>query len=194
MHHPRLVLLAAVFLIAASTTAAQEEVAPAKLQYALFMKILTLDRELAPRVGEELVIGVVYQPQVRESWLAKDDFMDVTATSSIRSVRGIPVRCVSIAIADLNLSELGKQIEQHHVDALYIGPLRTIDIGKLASVARQHHVSTLSGIPGYVESGLAVGVGLKGQKPEILINLEAARAEGADFNAQLLRLARVVKK
>ena len=43
-----------------------------------------------------------------------------------------------------------------------------------------------------MENGLAVGVGLRGKKPEILINLEAARAEGADFNAQLLRLARIV--
>ena len=70
-----------------------------------------------------------------------------------------------------------------------MGPLRTIDIGELASIARKRHVSTVitaSRIPGYVENGLAVGVGLKGRKPEILINLEAARAEGANFNAQRL--------
>ena len=191
MHRPKLALLAATFVLAASTTVAEEEMAPAKVQYALFMKILTLDRELTSRVGEELVIGVLYQPQVRESWLAKDDFMRVMKTSSIRNVRGIPVRCVPIAVG--NLSKLDRHAEQHHVDAFYVGPLRTIDIGELAFIARKRHVSTLSGIPGYVENGLAVGVGLKGRKPEILINLEAARAEGADFNAQLLRLARVVK-
>ena len=190
MPHPRLLLIAAALVLAASTTAAQEKAAPATVQYALFMKILTLDRELAARVGEELVIGVVYQPQVRESWIVRDDFIGVMATSPVQSVRGIPVRCVPIALESLD--ELGRHIERHGLDALYVSPLRAVEIEQLASLARRSHVSTLASVPAYVENGLAVGVGLRGKKPEILINLEAARAEGADFNAQLLRLARIV--
>ena len=131
---PKLVLVAAALALAASTTAAQEDVAPAAVQYALFMKILTLDRELDARVGEELVIGVVYQPQVRESWLVRDDFVRVMAASPIRSVRGIPVRCVPIALESPR--DLGRHIERHGLDALYVSPLRAVEIGQIASVAR----------------------------------------------------------
>ena len=47
-------------------------------------------------------------------------------------------------------------------------------------------------MPRYVEGGLAIGVDMKGDRPEIVINLAASRAEGAELNAHLLKLARVV--
>ena len=47
-------------------------------------------------------------------------------------------------------------------------------------------------MPEYVEEGIAVGIGLRNMRPLILINLEAARAEGAAFSSQLLSLARIV--
>jgi len=39
-----------------------------------------------------------------------------------------------------------------------------------------------------------VGVGLKGESPEIIINLPAAREEGSDFSSSLLKLARVIEQ
>jgi hypothetical protein len=50
----------------------------------------------------------------------------------------------------------------------------------------------VTGVPEYVERGLAIGVGVKGERPEIVINLDASRAEGAELNAQVLRIARIV--
>jgi hypothetical protein len=47
-------------------------------------------------------------------------------------------------------------------------------------------------VPRYVETGLAIGVDMKGERPEIVINLAASRAEGADLTAHLLKLARLV--
>lgn len=39
----------------------------------------------------------------------------------------------------------------------------------------------------------SVGIDLTGDRPDIVINLPAAKAEGADFDAQLLKLARVIQ-
>ena len=47
-------------------------------------------------------------------------------------------------------------------------------------------------MPGYVEAGLSVGLDIERDRPQIVVNLEASRAEGADFGAQLLKLARVL--
>jgi hypothetical protein len=51
---------------------------------------------------------------------------------------------------------------------------------------------TLTGVAEYVRAGIAVGIGVRDDRPEILVNLAAARAAGADFSAQLLLLARVI--
>ena len=65
---------------------------------------------------------------------------------------------------------------------------------KITGVSRAKKVITLTSVPDYVESGLAVGIGVKGGKPRIIINLPAAKAEGANFSSQLLRLAKVIMK
>lgn len=184
------IALASAASAAASAVAAQERVAPIEIQHALFVKILALDRDLTARVGEELVIGVVYQPEIRASWAAKDDFMRAMAMSSVHRIRGIPVRGVPVEIG--SLEDLARDVERHRIDVLYVGPMHALDVSRIAALARALDINTLTGIPAYVGSGLAVGICLQGKKPEILINLEAARAEGARFNAQLLRLARVV--
>ena len=63
--------------------------------------------------------------------------------------------------------------------------------GDLAITARNANVTTLTGVPQYVALGLAVSVRLQGERPNFVINAEAAKAEGADFSAELLKLAQI---
>lgn len=51
---------------------------------------------------------------------------------------------------------------------------------------------TFTGVPKYVEQGIAVGIGIQDRKPKIHINLSASKAEGAEFSSQLLKLAEIV--
>ena len=190
MRHSLIALL--LMLLCSGSTTGQDDVpVPVKVQYPLFLKIMSLDRELPTRVGDELVIGVVYQPQIRESWRIKDDFMEVVRKSKIRTIKDIPVRCVPIPLE--STGSLESMIAEQSVDVLYVGPLRAIDIDGIAQVTRARHIATLTGVPEYVEEGLAVGIELVQDQPGILINLKAARAEGTQFNTQLLRLARVIE-
>ena len=50
----------------------------------------------------------------------------------------------------------------------------------------------MTGVPEYVDQGVAVGVGIRKDRPLIIVNLEQARAEGSVFSSQLLALARIV--
>lgn len=183
----RMLVLAAVLSLSARE---QEMAVPAEIQYPLLLKIMTLDRGLAMHRADELVIGVVYQPQVRTSWRAKDAFIAAAEGSSLRHVRQRAVRCVPVPVDDAD--DLEARAEALGVDVLYVAPLRALDVGRIAGTARARRLRTLTGVPDYVVDGLAVGIGLDGRRPEILINRRAAEAEGADFNVQLLRLARLV--
>ncbi len=173
-----------------ATFHAQEVAAPIPLQLALFFKILSFDRNLKSRVGDEIVIGIVYQNKFKTSFNIKEQVVKVMNKSSTKRIEDIPVRQVLIDIDDIDLASA---ISNNKVDVLYITPLSAVGIKEIIKVSRANKITTLTGVPVYVESGLAVGIGKKDEKPQIIINLPAAKAEGADFSSQLLKLAKVIK-
>ena len=104
-------------------------------------------------------------------------------------VGGVRYRGVAIEVRELGADPVGSH---DAVDALYITPVRAIAMEAITAVSQKRRELTLTGVPEFVDDGLAVGIDLHGQKPRILINLKAARAEGADFEARLLKLAKIV--
>jgi len=111
--------------------------------------------------------------------------------SSIKKVQNIPIRVVSI---DIDTEYLEYTIERENIDVLYLTQLRAVEIGDIAKLSRKKQIVTLTGIPDYVKAGVAVGVDIKEEQPQILINLPASKAEGVDFSSQLLKLAKVIWK
>jgi len=166
---------------------AQEIAVPLNVQVPLFLKILTFDRNLKTRVGDEIIIGIVYQEKFRPSHNVKEEFLRVM--DPYQKIQGVPLRLKPIEISDE--SNLGDNIST--IDILYVTPLRAIGMNTITKLSRTKKVLTLTGVPDYVKSGLAVSVEIKGEKPQIVINLPAAKAEGVDFSSQLLNLAKVVK-
>jgi len=59
------------------------------------------------------------------------------------------------------------------------------------AAARQ--MVTVSDIPGFARSGGMIELPLEGERVGIVINRRSAQKRGFEFNAQLLRLARVVE-
>ena len=53
---------------------------------------------------------------------------------------------------------------------------------------------TAAGVPCYVDQGLAVGIGLQPDKPQILVNLDASKQQSSVFDASLLRIATVAQR
>jgi hypothetical protein len=105
-------------------------------------------------------------------------------------IADLPFHLVSI---DIDKTTVERSIEKDSVDLLYIAPLRAVDVGDITRVTQDRHVLTFTGVPDYVSEGVSVGIGTKAGKPQILINIDSARREDADFNSQLLRIARVVR-
>jgi hypothetical protein len=190
MGNSRLALLLTHLLLVgrASGAPAQEMDVPASVQIPLLYKILSFDRNFAARAGDDIVIAVLYQNGFRASSVAREQVEDALGhTASPFGARRI--RWVAI---ELESGDLGAQLRQHEADVVYVTPLRGTGLTGIIDVARRGRLMTFTGVPPYVERGLSVGVGIEQERPMILINLVAARAEGADYTSQLLRVSRVI--
>lgn len=185
----RSALAAAILAIVSLATplCAQAGDVPVSLQIPLFLKVVSFDRQLASRMGSELVVGIAYQGDNRESVRARDD-----ATRALEEARRLPgMPPIRIELIDVDEQPLIVELARRHVTVLYVAPLRALDISIVADAARATRVTTCTGTPDYLSDGLAVSVRYQGERPRLLINVEAAKLEGAEFSAELLKLAQV---
>lgn len=186
-----LVLLISLSLLVTPFSRAQEMEVPANVQFALLQKILAFDRNVKKRAGNEIVIGILYQSNLRSSLNFKDELAAVVKKSSVDQLLNLPIRSVAIAMDEK--TNLAEEAAKHELDIFYVAPLRAVEMTTIAAVSRARKIFTFTGVPAYVEQGLAASVGTKGDNPRLIINLPAAKAEGVEFHAQLLMLAKVIE-
>lgn len=170
----------------------QEMAVPVSIQVPLLMKVISTDRKLKERSGNELVIGVFYQPRFRASAETMESFIDAAGPSPTPPVAGQSVRVLPIPIDEQ--PDWDTLIASNELDICYIAPLRALGIAGLLPAARSQRAATCTGVLEYVEAGVSIGFDSRGGKPQIVINMSAAKAEGIDFSSQLLKLARIIEK
>jgi autotransporter adhesin len=81
----------------------------------------------------------------------------------------------------------------NHMNVLYIAPGNAQNLDALLKVSQANQIITTTGVPTYVDQGVAVGIGIRQDKPQILINLGGSKREGSEFDASLLRIASVIR-
>jgi hypothetical protein len=157
----------------------------------LFAKILAFDRNLASRAGDHIVLGILYQHTFRSSSQTKDEVIRSMSAAGITSIGG---KTVSVEVIDLeDAVDVGAVLEAKKVSLAYITPLRAFDVGSILDATQREKILTLTGVSGYAERGVSIAIGMKNQRPEIVINLPSARTEGAEFNSHFLKLVRVLQ-
>jgi hypothetical protein len=186
-------LFAALFGIGAAGVTAQDTPVPVDVQVQIMVKVLNFDRNLPERLSGRLAVGVLYQSRYRTSTNVGSEVCRTLAQlpkQAMGAMESLPVTCVLI---DLDQEpDLAEAVKRGRIQVLYVSPMRAYRLEDVVKVSRAAQVTTLTGVPRYVESGLAIGVDMRGDRPEIMINLPASRAEGAELNAQVLKLARVL--
>ncbi|HEV8122686.1 MAG TPA: YfiR family protein [Gemmatimonadales bacterium] len=171
---------------------AQGMEAPADVQVPLLFKILTFDRKLADRVpGDDIVIAILFQAEYHPSMRARDQVVEALTDMLGSTISGHPVRWVLLELRDA--ASLRSALKRSQVAVIYVTPFRGLDLRFITEVARAEGITTFTGVPTYVEEGLALGIGIDDERPQIIVNISAARAEGSDFTSQLLRVSRVVE-
>jgi hypothetical protein len=165
---------------------------PVDIQLPLFLKILTYDRSFQYKARSAIIIGVVYLPGNPESVKAKDEMVANLQRLSDRTIKNLPIKYVTLEFRDV--PSLDKAVKAGKVNVFYVAPGLGDQIPSLLKMARTYAITTATGVPEFVQRGIAVGIGMKAdKKPDILINLPSSRSEGSEFDASLLRIATVVK-
>jgi len=188
---PVFVFFALIILIPTSFLWPQNPGIDVPSQYKLYLKILTFDRAFKERVGDELVIGILTENVTRESRDTRDEMIEAISNGP-KDLEGIPIRWRAIDV--MQDRDLAESLARESVDVLYVTPIRVFSIGSIAGVCRKIGISTFTGVPAFVEGGIAVSFTIKGRSAEIIINLKSAKAEGSDFSSRLLHLATIVDK
>lgn len=191
-HYPLIRFLALLIIAAAIPTqvCSQEVEVPVATQYQIFAKALSFDRRLRNDGDKVLTFAVLYQSDVKSSNIVHDEMLETINNSKIKTIQGLPLKCISIDFTiERNLKEA---LRERDVDVLYITPMRAFDLHSLLTICKDNSILTLSGAVEYIRRGVALGIRTKRNRPEININLEEARAEGADFSSRLLKLSRII--
>lgn len=175
----------------ASAAFAQEMPVPVSMQVPLFTKILSFDRNTRTKVSKELVVLVLYQRNFRNSLNVKNAIEKQLDGKSLSEFSGASAKVLAFAL-DAE-SDLRQFLSRNRVNFIYVAPLRAYDIGSITSISRSKKILTGSGVTEYISNGISVGIDIRSEKPEIIINLAAAKLEGADLSSQLLKMARIIK-
>jgi hypothetical protein len=179
-------------LLCARAAAAEPMPFPADVQITLLLKILTYDRSFQAKAKSAVTIGVVYVAADPESVKAKDEILNTLKLVADRTIKNVPIRAVALEYRDP--AGLGKIVQKAGINVFYIAPGNADSLRELLRVSHTQGITTATGVPEYVQRGVAIGIGIKAdKKPDILINLPSSRQEGSEFDASLLRIANVVK-
>lgn len=185
----RLLGAAAILLLAGGMATAEEMAVPVDTQVPLFLKILTFDRNLPSRAGDDVTIAIVYQRGFRDSLLVREAFVAAIASHPL-TVGHLPVRCVDVDLDEA--PDLAAALRRVSADVVYVAPLRAVPVASIAKATRALRILSITGVPDYVRGGLAVGIDQRRGRSRILVNREAERAEGVALSSQLLKLATLV--
>jgi hypothetical protein len=173
-----------VILLATVARPARAETSPipAAVQLLLFGKIWMFDRSVAN--NDHLVVAVLYQSTLRSSAEAKDQLIEAVRAG------GLKIRCIPVALDDVG--NVARELQRVNADVFYVTEMRGISIPDIARISRARHIKTITAVEEYVEAGVAIGLRVRNDKPSIVVNLSAAKAEGSDLTAQLLRLSTII--
>lgn len=182
---------AAVLAWLAVTCAAQVAHADDADRRALvLLRVLSYDRNVASRAGDRMTILVVYDEpatlEERDRWLV--------ALAGVRKITVADREVETRAHAFEDGDKLEAAVRDAHPAAIVVCSGLSRALGELRSVARSHKAMTFTTRESEVEAGFSVGLVAGERRDVIAINLSAARAEGVQFEAGLLKIARRVGK
>lgn len=162
-------LLAAIL---GAAVAHAQAAAPPAVQATTFAKILSFDRALDKSKTRILLIH------------------DLSTGKDQAAVLQQAFTAAGLAAEAVPVGNARNRLEPGVVAYLLPGTVSSLLLDSAAAA----HVLTIAGDPSLAEQGkVSVGLGMRGDKPDIVVNLGRVATEGHDFAAQLLSFARVIR-
>jgi hypothetical protein len=182
--------MAVALLLTLATNALASDLAP-NYQAVFLLRILAYDRNLKNRAGDTVTILVVYRDGDDGSTATKNELLAGLDKLSDAKVSDLPYRVIATPFT--SPADLEGAINNNHAAAVYLCPGLDGSVNAISDLARAHSTLTFTGVEAQVRSRLSIGLVARSGKPAILVNLASSRAEGADLDPALLRLAEVLR-
>ncbi len=176
--------------LAAAAPIRAQSALPPQAEAPILLRILAYDRALDRTPGDNLVIAIVYDVANKTSNNARGGIVRAFRGAQVQSIGGRALKYVELNVAAANVADV---FRQQSVAAAYVTPGLDDRLPAIVTAAADTHVTTLGGNLRYARRGVAVAVDTMNGRPQIFVNLAAARASGADLTSSLLKLATVIK-
>jgi hypothetical protein len=184
----RAAALACVALLCAARPAHADD--DADRRALVLLRVLSYDRNIASRAGDRVTILVIYDEPAtadeRDHWL--------TALAGVRKITVADRATATRTHAFKDAARLEAEVRDTHPAAIVVCNGVDRGLAAIRDVARAHKVMTFTTREAEVEAGFSVGLVAGEHRDVIAINLDAARAEGVQFEAGLLKIARRIGK
>lgn len=170
-----------LFITFAVRAFAEMEV-PASLQVALFYKIFDFDQTLTGTTGQEIVIGIFYNPQDSQSKQDKEEIIENFSRLS----------AVKIGDASVVTKEITSVDQLHDINIVYVTSGNDPSISEIIEKCHMYKILSISGVEKYVREGLGIAIKLENRRPKIIINRASAELSGAVLSSKILSLAQII--
>ncbi len=163
---------------------------PPSRQAAILLKVLSFDYSLSKRTSGPLRLAIAYSPKSPRSGGVAREMQAAFQPLAKMTIQGRAIETSLLPVA--SAAQLKAAIVRG-VNAVYFCPgLEDLLPGMLAET-RARQASTLTGLRGHLESGVAIGVVLQGSSPKIGVSLAGLRAHGQKLSSDVLGLALIIR-
>jgi TonB family protein len=158
----------------------------------LLMRALAYDRQLPARQkGGTILVGVAFAPQDAASVKEKEAVL--AALGALRSMRIAGFALDFAAVPYAGPSSIEAALGGRRAAALYVCGGLASAVGEIRARAAAAKIATMSGSEAITRSGLAFAAFEEGGGGRMIVNLGAAKEQGLDLDAALLKLSIVLK-
>jgi hypothetical protein len=183
------VIAALLFVLAPGVApAAPSEDLPPALHATLALRLVAYDHRIARRPGSPVTLLVLGQDAAGARQVA--EALENAARGA--PLAGRPVRVTSAVWKSAD--DLKALFEAQRPEAVLVPASLDDAAAAIAQVTRARSVLSIASSAAALRAGLGLAVVRRGVRPGILINLAAAKAEGAELDAALLELSERVEE
>jgi hypothetical protein len=166
---------------------------PLDKQVEFFLKVLKFDRTAMGKAGDIIRVAIVYDANngTPSDLVSQIDDILYAKTTSGESIGDKKLNYSLFSFA--SKAQFEQQLHSFQISAFFIMPGNDKNVELISEVAKASGIITFSGVEGYMSRGVAVGVKDVEGKPKIVVHLPMAKEQGADLDANLLKLADIIK-
>lgn len=180
-----------ILFLGVQSSKSQSIVVPVDIHLPILFKALNLEKGVNKSDSETFIVAIVYESTNSNSVTVLND---IVAFGERQHRNLIYDKSVSFVPVDIHESK-NFQALLHTTKApvVYVTPLNPSALQLVIGTSQKEKVLSMTGVPEYVDAGVSLGVGVKGDSPEIIINLTSSKEEGSEFSSKVLGVARIIQ-